>query len=172
MSSIPELKLVKTIVARCASCKKWICRAPQWTGDDLFDKGWQCKCGCTSVKFYEGRPYGPRSKEWPELVQEFQELYPLSQDVSDAMWSEWFLSTVEVAEVTDCGCESVPNMRTLKEAYDWELSKKYAWCISCKEGFIDDLPLYGSVHCPNNCGNRLFRGLTEIELKNWQEAAS
>jgi len=50
---------------------------------------------------------------------------------------------------------------------------RYAWCPNCGEGFIDDLPIGGSIRCPNkNC--RIFRwcverGLSLSELREKQE---
>jgi len=45
-----------------------------------------------------------------------------------------------------------------------ELSKSYkadsiAYCHVCREYFIDDLPNFGSIYCPNGCGTCLVRGI-------------
>ena len=39
----------------------------------------------------------------------------------------------------------------------------YGYCYKCNEYFEDDLPVMGSVFCPNNCGYVVARGLKEIE---------
>lgn len=39
---------------------------------------------------------------------------------------------------------------------------KYAKCKNCKEIFIDDIPVIGSVECPNCKGLALHRGLNVI----------
>jgi hypothetical protein len=48
--------------------------------------------------------------------------------------------------------------RALSEAYK-TLPKTCAYCQNCKEVFIDDIPQYGSILCPNGCGYALMRGL-------------
>lgn len=48
----------------------------------------------------------------------------------------------------------------------------FAWCSHCGEVFMDDLPMFGSVYCPNKkCwGHCLYRGLTRIEAKEKQSS--
>jgi hypothetical protein len=65
---------------------------PQWFNADM-GKGYQCECGCTSIEVFEGRPYGPRSVHWPELVKEFEESYPVWDHPEERAW---YLSTVVV----------------------------------------------------------------------------
>ena len=38
----------------------------------------------------------------------------------------------------------------------------YAYCYECREFFEDDLPIYGSILCPNNCGNVVMRRIKEL----------
>jgi len=38
-------------------------------------------------------------------------------------------------------------------------------CSQCRTVFVDDVPNYGSLRCPN-CGNILFRGLSWEEARN------
>jgi DNA-directed RNA polymerase subunit RPC12/RpoP len=89
-----ELKLVKTYVIKCAQCKRWLGRLPRWTNAEL-GKGHRCEyCGCTSIEITNGRPWGPRSRYWDDLVTEFNDLLSIWMD--DKMESGWFLSTVVV----------------------------------------------------------------------------
>jgi len=92
----PGLRLVKTFVLTCTSCKRWVWRGPQWccTGD----KGDSCQyCGCTSVYVRDGRPFGPRSKQWAEMVEWFNEQYRwLGND-------DMLMETVEVEPCPTCG---------------------------------------------------------------------
>ena len=49
------------------------------------------------------------------------------------------------------------------------LTNGYAYCTKCKEAFIDDMPLYGSLLCPRTEMHAspfgLIRGLTETQIK-------
>lgn len=77
---VPEPLLVKSYVYRCYGCKRWLCRLPQWAGDDGI--GGCEHCGCTSSTFTEGRPYGPRSVIWPHLMHDWREsIQPLLETV-------------------------------------------------------------------------------------------
>jgi len=94
--NLPSLCLVKSHRIRCAGCKTWVIRLPQWDGAFLGDKGWQCgKCLCTSIIIEEGRPFGPRCRHWQQLLEEFEELYPFWTGVD----RDWFLSTVVIEDV-------------------------------------------------------------------------
>ncbi len=73
---VPAPKLLKadSLVETCASCGAWVNRYPAFFGES--DRYWQCdKCGCTSVKIRDGRPYGSKSRQWEHVVIEFNELY-------------------------------------------------------------------------------------------------
>ena len=48
-------------------------------------------------------------------------------------------------------------MKKLSEVYK-NLPLKYGYCFNCKEFFIDDIPMYGSLMCPK-CKWALYRGL-------------
>lgn len=69
--SQPKLLLVKSTVWTCAQCGYWMQRQPEyWHGE--FGKGDQCpKCGCTSVQGRPGRPFGPRSAFWSQLLDDW-----------------------------------------------------------------------------------------------------
>jgi hypothetical protein len=71
MDKKPTLLLVKSTVWTCSRCGYWMQRQPAyWRGE--FGKGEQCpKCGCTSVKGRPGRSFGPRSKMWEMLCDEW-----------------------------------------------------------------------------------------------------
>lgn len=71
---VPKLLRVKSTVEVCASCGKWACRYPDFVGNEGF---WECeRCGCTSVKIRDGRPYGPKSKDWGLVKSWFEEFFP------------------------------------------------------------------------------------------------
>ncbi len=66
-----EVIRIHSIVYHCNGCGKWEGRYPLYMSD-LGE--WHCeKCGCTSVKIREGRPYGPRYRDWDKLVSWFWE---------------------------------------------------------------------------------------------------
>ena len=78
--NIPKLLLARSVVVTCASCKAWYMRYPAFMGDDL-DKGDQClRCGVTSFTMREGRPYGPKSKDWDWILSMWAELYSVLMD--------------------------------------------------------------------------------------------
>lgn len=92
----PRLKLIKSHRIRCYGCKAWIMRLPQWCNCEL-GKGWQCsKCGTTSISWDEGRPFGPRSRQWDQLVEEFHEICESFSGDMDPSYMDWVLSTVVV----------------------------------------------------------------------------
>lgn len=65
---------VKTTVFRCGR-GHWYCRLPNYA--DL-DKGDQCeKCGVTSFYRRPGRTIGRKSKQWPHLIKELDEMVKL-----------------------------------------------------------------------------------------------
>jgi hypothetical protein len=69
----PTLLRADSIVETCG-CGKWIQRYPAFMGDD--DSFWQCeKCGRTWINRRPGRPYGPKSKEWAWVQEQFNKLY-------------------------------------------------------------------------------------------------
>jgi len=68
----PKLLLAESTVWTCTSCGAWAGRFPDFMGDDGF---WQCgKCGNTSVNQREGRPYGPKCKDWDWIEREFNDM--------------------------------------------------------------------------------------------------
>jgi ribosomal protein S27AE len=98
----PKLVKAQSRVESCNGCGRWIERYPSFMGDR--DDYWQCeKCGCTSVKIRDGRPYGPKSHHWDNVVKRFEEMY---LDIP-----HWDWDTVE----------TVPSMKEL----DWEVIEKW-----------------------------------------------
>lgn len=84
----PKLLKAESLVTVCASCGTWVERCPAFFGE--LDGYWQCdKCGNTSVKIRDGRPYGAKSREWGRIVQEFEEL------CFDIPFWEWETITTE-----------------------------------------------------------------------------
>jgi hypothetical protein len=70
----PKLIKANALVETCASCGAWVERYPEFFGDD--DRFWQCdKCGNTSIKIRQGRPYSNQSKQWAWIVEEFEKLW-------------------------------------------------------------------------------------------------
>lgn len=64
---------IRSMVITCYSCRAWLGRVPIYysTGD----KGDQCtKCGGSAVSVRDGRPFGPRHRDWDWMVKEAQEL--------------------------------------------------------------------------------------------------
>lgn len=57
----------------------------------------------------------------------------------------------------------------LSEAYARRKPTTYAVCEKCRTAFLDDVPRFGSLICPNGCGGNdlspfgyaLFRGATK-----------
>lgn len=72
----PEKVLkLESLVEVCSSCGAWVERYPEYLGED--DNFWQCdRCMCTSTTIRQGRPYGPKSKEWSHLMEQLEELWP------------------------------------------------------------------------------------------------
>jgi len=72
-----NVKSLRSVVYRCASCHTWVWRTP-YILSELGE--WRCeKCGCSSVILNEGRKYGPKSKEWENFLRIVWE-YPIFQD--------------------------------------------------------------------------------------------
>ena len=68
-----EMVLVKSTVWTCARCGAWFSRTPAWFSPEAFGKGDYClKCKNTSVNSREGRAYGPKSREWDNLKEYFE----------------------------------------------------------------------------------------------------
>lgn len=69
----PKLLSVKSTKVLCACCGAWAYRYPTFIGDDDF---FQCeKCGCTSIRNLEGRPYSNKSRQWEWIVSQFNEFF-------------------------------------------------------------------------------------------------
>jgi hypothetical protein len=70
-----ELLLAESTVCTCAYCGCWIGRFPDFMGEP-FDKGYECDvCGATSIKHRKGRPFGHKSKQWPEILEYWNTYY-------------------------------------------------------------------------------------------------
>lgn len=77
-----RIRLINSMVYRCYSCGTWYVRVPAFDLD--CGKGDEClRCGCTSFKNTPGRPYGPKSKEWDNLIKEIKELVEMHYDFGD-----------------------------------------------------------------------------------------
>jgi ribosomal protein S27AE len=110
----PKLLSAESTVETCASCGKWVQRYPSFMGDD--DGYWQCeKCGCTSIRSRAGRPYGPKSRRWEWVVEQFNELF---LDIAP-----WDRDTVQ----------STPPLKEL----DWESVETWFNANNIYRGFIN-----------------------------------
>ena len=90
MNETTTLLAIKAQVVTCYSCGAWLGRRPVYYGSG--DKGDYChKCGNTSVKVRDGRPFGPRSKDWVWLKEEVDGLL---ETFSEDGW--------ERREILDC----------------------------------------------------------------------
>lgn len=81
----PKYKLLKaeSTVFICNCCKRWLGRAPTFLALDGTEGEFECDCNCTSIIMRPGRPYGPKSREWKQVEEEFQELWELLPDDED-----------------------------------------------------------------------------------------
>jgi len=81
-SSAVPYKLIKadSVVVTCGCCGRWLGRMPKFLG---IEGEWDCECGCTSVKVRDGRPYGPKSREWTRVNGEFNDLWRFIEEVDD-----------------------------------------------------------------------------------------
>ena len=72
------------------------------------DDGGQFDCGCTSCRITDGRPYGPRSKQWEYLrsVFEFDENNRVTQKTIDfvipgsELWDYWLVLEEQWKEIS------------------------------------------------------------------------
>lgn len=70
---------IKSQVVTCYSCGAWLGRAPLFYGEG--DKGDYChKCNSTAVRVRDGRPYGPKSRDWARFSAEAEELLQVFAD--------------------------------------------------------------------------------------------
>ena len=73
--------MIKSQVTNCNACGAWLSRLPPYYGTG--DKGDYCqKCFCTSVKVRDGRPFGPRHRDWKWMLKEVMELVELFEEDS------------------------------------------------------------------------------------------
>lgn len=78
----PKLLRADSLVETCASCGAWVDRYPEFLGES--DGFWQCdKCDNTSIKIRQGRPYSRRSRQWQNIVTQFEELFT---DIAPQDW--------------------------------------------------------------------------------------
>lgn len=93
---IPDPIAIKSTVWTCNHCKAWICRVPQWCGDDGIG---ECdKCGCTSIVGRDGRPFGPMSQWWEIYVKHFREFVDLGMFDPNDVCRESLLRSVIMPE--------------------------------------------------------------------------
>lgn len=89
-------RLILTDRLTCYNCSVFVGRLPKWCGTEL-GKGWSCEnCGTTAVNVDEGRPYGPQSARWDDLVKEFYGL--LVDFADDSSYLDWLWTTVKRSE--------------------------------------------------------------------------
>ncbi len=70
----PRLLRADSTVEVCASCGSRFDRYPTFMGSD--DGFWRCEnCGGSLIKAHKGRPYGPQSKDWEWILDQFNKLY-------------------------------------------------------------------------------------------------
>jgi hypothetical protein len=82
----PKLITAKSTVVTCGSCGAWAWRYPSFFGED--DGYWQCdKCGNTSIRERDGRPYSNKSRIWGNIAKSFADMWT---DIP-----EWDWDTVE-----------------------------------------------------------------------------
>ncbi len=82
----PKLITAKSTVVTCGSCGAWAGRYPSFFGED--DGYWQCdKCGNTSIRERDGRPYSSKSRIWGNIAKSFADMWT---DIP-----EWDWDTVE-----------------------------------------------------------------------------
>lgn len=63
-----HVRAIKSTVITCNACGHWLGRVPLYESEG--DKGDCCdRCGCTSVRLRNGRPFGPRYRYWPALIE-------------------------------------------------------------------------------------------------------
>lgn len=75
---------IRSMVIVCGHCRAWLGRVPVYY--ETGDKGNQChKCGATYVSVRDGRPFGPRHRDWPWMVKEAQEILLTFAD--DEYWT-------------------------------------------------------------------------------------
>lgn len=83
----PKVLLIYSEMGICTLCGHWRGRFPLFYGVFSGGKGDSCEhCGCTSVEIRPGRPFGPRSRYWANLVRFFNH-YVL--DLSYENWWEY-----------------------------------------------------------------------------------
>lgn len=84
----PVLLWAASVVFSCAQCKRWLVRSPKFMGDTYVD-GFECEyCGATSVHERSGRPFGPKSKQWDEILWSWSEYHKFAIEMIEAF--DWW----------------------------------------------------------------------------------
>jgi len=74
--NIPMLLRCESVKFICTGCHRWYTRFPAFLGN-ILDKGDYCEhCGCTSFISSRGRPFGPKSRQWKIILDEWEWVYP------------------------------------------------------------------------------------------------
>ena len=80
-----KIVAIKSMVVTCYTCGAWLGRAPVYYSEG--DKGDFChKCSGTAVRVRDGRPFGPKHKDWEWMLKECEELIAHFQD--DPYWAQ------------------------------------------------------------------------------------
>ena len=84
MAEKVKLLWASATVYTCCQCHCWIDRIPDFMGEP-FDKGYECEqCGCTSVNLRPGRPFGPKSARWKDVLLDWDEYYEFILEIIEA----------------------------------------------------------------------------------------
>jgi predicted amidophosphoribosyltransferase len=82
-----KLLWAASTVFTCAQCHCWVVRSPGFMGDSDIE-GFQCEqCGATSVHIRDGRPFGPKSAQWADVVSLWEQYQDFAIEMIDAF--EW-----------------------------------------------------------------------------------
>ena len=88
MAEKPKLLWAASTVFTCAQCHCWVERSPKFMGDSCVE-GFECEqCGATSVHIRDGRPFGPKSDQWSDILALWDEYGDFAIEMLDAF--EWW----------------------------------------------------------------------------------
>lgn len=83
-----KLLWAASTVFTCAQCHCWVIRSPKFMGDSDIE-GFQCEqCGATSVSLRDGRPFGPKSSLWVDVVALWEQYQDFAIEMIDAF--DWW----------------------------------------------------------------------------------
>ena len=83
-----KLLWAASTVFTCAQCHCWVVRSPKFMGDTDIT-GFECEqCGATSVQMRDGRPFGPKSQQWQDILSLWDEFSEFAIEMIEAF--EWW----------------------------------------------------------------------------------